>query len=142
MQKICARLAIMAVCGALVVLNGCGGGDNGSSNNDNPNPNPNGSDLAPASIGDNTIHGSFQSPHDPTATLHFHITTSGTTTGTYTYEEESLPTNTGTYTWTKTGPNTAMIDTSNNGQLQFTYTARQAGTYTYARPGYVEQGTF
>src|SRR5437867_2260554 len=97
MRKIFARLlTLVAVCGALVIaLSGCGAGDpndpannnnnNSSSNNNNNNNNQTGSDLAPASIGDNTIHGAFQSPHDPTVTLHFHITTVGTTSGTYTY---------------------------------------------------------
>jgi len=143
MQRISRRLAILAVCVALVALSGCGSGDPADpQNNNNSNINQNGSDLAPASIGDNTIHGAFQSPHDPTVTLHFQIATSGTTTGTYTYEEENLPSNSGTYTWTKTAPNTAVIDTSNNGQLELRYTARQAGNYTYARPGYDEEGTF
>jgi|SRR5689334_2415321 len=150
MRKTFGRLLAVAGCGLFIVLTGCGPGNNdpadgssgdNSTSNQHTNPPPSG-DLAPAAIGDNVIHGSFQSPHDPTQTLHWHITTSGSSTGSYTYEEENLPTNTGTYTWTKTGPNNAVLDTSNNGQLQFTYTARQAGSYVYQRAGYTETGTF
>src|SRR2546423_9678368 len=147
MRKTFCRLLAVAGCGLALALTGCGGStdpaDGSDSNNSNSNTNQNtGGDLAPASIGDNVIHGTFQSPHDPTQTLHWHITTSGTTTGSYTYEEENLPDNTGTYTWTKTGPNTAVLDTSNNGDLQFTYTGRHAGNHTYGRTGYTETGTF
>ena len=149
MRKLFRRLLAVAGCGLLIALTSCGPSnsdpaDNSSTDNSgsNQHTNPPSGDLAPAAIGDNVIHGSFQSPHDPTQTLHWHITTSGSTTGTYTYEEENLPTNTGTYTWTKTGPNSAVLDTSNNGQLQFTYTASRAGTYVYQRAGYTETGTF
>jgi len=154
MRAIFRRLLAVAGCGLLIaVVTGCGNNtdppDNSTSDpNSNNHTNQNnggggsGGDLAPASIGDNVIHGAFQSPHDATQTLHWHITTSGTTTGTYTYEEENLPTNTGTYTWTKTGPDTAVLSTSNNGDLQFSYTARQAGNYVYGRTGYTETGTF
>ena len=154
MRKIFRRVLVVAGCGLVMALIGCGpnntdpaDGPNNSSSSDNSNSNQHtnqntGGDLAPASIGDNVLHGAFQSPHDPTQTLHWHITTTGTTTGSYTYEEENLPTNTGTYTWTKTGPNTAVLSTSNNGDLQFNYTARQSGDYTYARGGYTETGTF
>ena len=150
MRKIFRRLLAVAGCGLLIVVTGCGGnktdpvdGSNNSNNsNSNQNTNQTTGDLAPASIGDNVLHGTFQSPHDPTQTLHWHITTSGTTTGSYTYQEENLPDNTGTYTWTKTGADTAVLSTSNNGDLQFTYTSRQAGTYTYGRAGYTETGTF
>jgi len=149
MRKVFAAVMPLIACGLLSLLTGCGGAlpddppDNSGSNTNNPPPPPdNGGDLAPASIGNNTIHGTFLDPHDHVSTVHFHITTVGGATGNYTYEEENLPTNTGTYTWTKTGPNTAAIDTSNNGTLTFTYTARQSGTYEYVRPGYTETGTF
>ena len=129
-------------------LTGCGSGntdpaDNSTDNtNQHPKPPPTTTGTAPVSIGDNTIHGTFQSPHDPSQTLHWHITTSGTSSGTYTYEEENLPTNSGTYDWTKTGDNTAVLTTSNNGSLEFTYTAARSGNYTYGRTGYQEEGTF
>jgi hypothetical protein len=146
MRKICVWFSAVVACGALMIFTGCGSGDTANGDPVDPgptnNPPPSGGDLAPASIGDNTIHGTFLSPHDHTTLLHFHITTTGGTTGTYTYEEENLPDNTGTYTWTKTGPDTAVIDTSNNGTLTFTYTSTRAGNYDYARPGYDEQGTF
>src|SRR3954463_5412642 len=150
MRKICVRLLPLVACGFLALFTGCGGGDSSSdmSNNNsggstnNLPPPPTGGDLAPASIGDNTIHGTFISPHDHTTQLHFRFTTVGDSSGSYTYEEENLTPNSGTYTWTKTAPNVAVLDTSNNGSLTFTYTANQSGTYEYARPGYDEQGTF
>jgi len=146
MRKICGQLAILVACGMAAFLTGCGSGGSGdqtdNSNNSNSKPPPTPSGTAPASIGDNTIHGTFQSPHDPAQTLHWHITTNGTTSGSYTYEEENLPTNSGTYAWTKTGDNTAVLTTSNNGTLEFTYTGSRSGNYTYGRTGYEEQGTF
>jgi len=147
MRKIFGRLLVVVGCGLVIALTGCGGNttdpaDGSNNSNSNQNTNQNTGDLAPASIGDNVIHGTFQSPHDPTQTLHWHITTSGSTTGSYTYEEENLPPTTGTYTWTKTGPSSAVLSTSNNGDLRFNYTGRQAGNYTYGRTGYTETGTF
>jgi hypothetical protein len=148
MRKIFDRLPLLAACALAAFLTGCGGdtagqSDNSSNNNNNnSNPPPTTTVSSPASIGDNTIHGTFQSPHDPTQTVHWHLTTSGTTTGSYTYEEENFPNNTGTYTWTKTGDTTAALTTSNNGTIQFNYTGARSGTYVFARPGYEEDGTF
>jgi len=152
MRKLGAVLLSVVLCGFVLTLTGCGGGtpedgtdnsnNSGGGTTNNPPPPPPSGDLAPTSIGNNTIHGTFVNPHDNTSLVHFHITTVGDTSGTYTYEEENLPTNTGNYTWTKTGPDTAFISTSNNGQLSFTYTTPQSGTYEYQRPGYDEKGTF
>lgn len=147
MRRICSALVVVAASGMLLLVSGCGGGDDPAETAGNSNSNNNGGsntsgDLAPASIGNNTIHAQFQSPHNPADTIRFYIATTGTTTGNYIYEEENLPTNSGTYTWTKTGPNTAVLDTSNNGSLTFTYTGTRAGSYEYARPGYDEIGTF
>jgi len=145
MRKICIWFSALVACGALMVFTGCGSGDTANGDPVDPGPTdppPTGGDLAPASIGDNTIHGTFLSPHDHITLLHFHITTTGGTSGTYVYEEEDLPDNSGSYTWTKTGPDTAVIETSNNGTITFTYTSARAGNYDYARPGYDEQGTF
>src|ERR1043166_3681395 len=146
MRKLCAVVMTFLACGLLMAVTGCGGGtpeqDPSSSNPPPPPDNGGGGDLAPDSIGDNTIHGTFLSPHDHTTFLHFTITTTGGTTGSYTYEEENLPSNSGTYTWIKSSPNVAEIDTSNNGNLTLTYTSARAGPYEYARPGYDEQGTF
>lgn len=143
MRNVVHKIICLGVCGTLALLNGCGGKDTSANVKNTPNPSPvpdpTPTDLAPASIGDNSINGHIGG----TATI-WQINTTGGAVGTFNYSENGKFLENGTYTWTKISANSATLHLSpDNTTMEFDYTAPKQGTYTFhPNPNYTETGTF
>ena|SRR5437899_3265028 len=146
MQSILRQVALCALFGAAMFLNGCGGsGDDptgsssGSSPNQSPTPPTSGGDFAPNSIGGTTING-----HIGGTSTTWQIITTGGTSGSYSYSENGKYLDEGTYTWTKTSANSGMLALSpSDTTMELDYTAPKQGNYLYhANANYNEPGTF
>jgi hypothetical protein len=143
MHKFLRQLAILTFCGSVTMLGGCGGDREKAEMEANNSPPPTtggstGSDLAPTSIGGKTVTG-----HLAGTSTYFVITTSGGTSGTYTYSENGTHLNDGTYSWTKTSDDTGVLTLSpDNHRIELNYTAPKAGNYAFHTVNYTETGTF
>jgi hypothetical protein len=141
MSKNLQHLAFLSLCGAAILLTGCGGddaADPASSPTPIPQQSQNNGDLAPASIGGETVNG-----HIGGTSTTFQIVTEGGTTGTYNYSENGKYLNSGDYTWVKTSSDSGVLTLSPaENTMELDYTAKNQGTYVFHAANYTENGTF